>query len=540
MLKCLIPLFVIISSVLYAQDEVKIWDKFEYSFQSSKLYDNPVYDVQEFSVVFTSNTNRKRVVNGYWDGGTQWMIRFMPDELGEWTWETYCSDEKNSGLNQKKGTFKCIPNDKPFNIYQHGAIKHPRGKYHLTYNDGTPYFWVACTAWNGALKSTDEEWETYLSHRVKNHYNLIQLVTTQWRGADKNLEDLVAYEGSGRISINPEFFNRIDKRIDEANSKGLLVSPVILWALPFGDGRFLSPGYHLPHEEAVILARYIVARYQGNHVIWTLGGDGKYYGDLEERWKQIGRDVFEGIDHAPVTLHPHGSSYIGDLYEKEEWYSIMGYQSSHNNGENVVNWINKGPMAANWHKNRPIPYINMEPNYEEIHFRIDDEDVRNASWWSIFATPIAGITYGANGIWPWLQEGERILNHNDEGGVTSWRKSIDFPGSIQIGYLSEFIQAIDWWNYFPAPELLVSQPGDAAYNSFVSVVAPVDRSGILIYIPKKCSIEIRNPLLYEYVTSWFNPQTGKEEMANIHTEGIKIKIDQQREGDWVLKLGIKP
>ena len=37
--------------------------------------------------------------------------------------------------------------------------------------------------------------------------------------------------------------------------------------------------------------------------------------------------------------------------------------------------------------------------------------MRNASYWSILATPTAGITYGANGIWPWLREGEEILNH---------------------------------------------------------------------------------------------------------------------------------
>jgi hypothetical protein len=48
-------------------------------------------------------------------------------------------------------------------------------------------------------------------------------------------------------------------------------------------------------------------------VIWTLGGDGKYYDDLEDRWKKIGREVFDGIHHAPVTLHPHGSSYVGRI-----------------------------------------------------------------------------------------------------------------------------------------------------------------------------------------------------------------------------------
>ena len=527
---------VLVSSEMPAQSEVKIWDKFEHEFNSAKEYENPAYDVKSFDIVFTSPTGRERKVYGFWDGGTSWKVRFMPDEMGEWAWSSICSDKDNEGLNAKSGTFNCTANNNDLSIYKHGAIYHPKGKYYFTYDDGTPYFWVACTAWNGALKSTDEEWDTYLIHRRDHNYNLIQLVTTQWRGCDKSTDGLQAYEGSGEISINPDFFRRIDQKIDKANAYGLVVSPVILWALHVAQGRYLSPGYHLPVDEAIILAKYIVARYQGNHVIWTLGGDGKYYDDLEDRWKKIGREVFEGIDHAPVTLHPHGSSYVGRVYADETWYELMGYQSSHNNSERVVNWINKGPMANDWDKLKPIPYINMEPNYEEIHFRIDAEDVRNASWWSIFATPIAGITYGANGIWPWLRDGEKILNHRDAPGTSTWRKSIDFPGSIQVGYLSDFIQKTDWWSYYPAKELLVKQPGDEVYNAFVSVVANEDKSSIMAYIPEKCSIVIRNPLLHEYETTWYNPRTNEYQRSDFRLKGGKFAISQERDGDWVLKL----
>jgi len=536
----LITFFIIFISIdSFSQAEVKVWNKYEAEFTSSKSYSKPIYDVRTFDITFISPTGRQRRVYGFWDGGHKWKVRFMPDELGQWSWKSACSDKENAGLHDKSGSFLCVSNESQLAIYKLGAIVHPAGKYHLSYSDGTPYFWVGCTAWNGALKSTAEEWETYLTHRRDHNYNLIQLVTTQWRGCDQSADGLVAYEGSGEITINPEFFKRIDQKIDEVNSYGLIVSPVILWALHVAQGRYLSPGYHLPIDEAVILAKYIVARYQGNHVIWTLGGDGKYYDELESRWKKIGQEVFNGIDHAPVTLHPHGSSYVGRIYADEMWYDLMGYQSSHSNDERVVKWINKGPMASEWHKLKPMPYINMEPNYEEIRFLITAEDVRNASWWSIFATPIAGITYGANGIWPWLREGETILNHRDAPGTSTWRKSIDFPGSIQIGYLSEFIHKTDWWNYYPAPELLVSQPGDDVFNSFVSVVATENKTGIMAYIPKKCTVEIRNPFLYDYEVTYYNPQTNEYSKGDIIIEGNKITIKQERVGDWVLKLDAK-
>ncbi len=530
----LLVFFLIIFGKLVAQ--TPIWTKHEIGFQSSETYDNPIYDVRDFKVLFTAPSGREKVVRGFWDGGTDWKVRFMPDETGRWKYETECSHEQNKGLHGKSGTFECIENKSSELLYQKGQKIHLPGKYFLSYADGTPFFWLACTAWNGALKSTDEEWDFYLRQRKNNSYNTIQLVTTEWRGSDKNAEGLTAINGAGYIRINPEFFKRIDRRIDEANAKGLLVSPVILWALPVGQGRHLSPGYTLPLDEAVLLAKYIVARYQGNHVVWTLGGDGKYFDEQELKWKEIGRRVFNDIDHAPVTLHPHGRSFVGDIYAHEDWYSLMGYQSSHSNTEGTVNWINKGPMAEMWHELKPMPYINMEPNYEEIGFRITAKDVRNASYWSLFATPVAGVTYGANGIWPWLQPGERILNHNDKGGVTGWRKSIEFPGSIQMGYLARFIQQFDWWNLFPANNILAAQPGEEIFNHWISVVKTADDNTIVAYIPEKGEVTFLNPNNYRYSGQWFNSVTNEYAEANLTMVNNRITFKQDFQNDMLIVL----
>jgi len=538
MKQSILSLFLIlITGILSAQ--TPIWSKHEIGFQSLKTYDNPIYDVKDFKITFTAPSGRKKVVRGFWDGKTEWKVRFMPDETGNWSWKTECTDKENIGLHNQSGTFDCIANNSDLLLLQKGAIRHEPGKYYLSFSDGTPFFWLACTAWNGALKSTDEEWEYYLNHRVKNNYNVIQLVTTEWRGADKNAEGLTAIDGAGYIRIHPEFFKRIDQKIDEANAKGLLVSPVVLWALPTGQGRHLSPGYTLPLEEAVMLAKYIVARYQGNQVVWTLGGDGKYYDDQEVKWIEIGRRVFTDIDHAPVTLHPHGSSWVGDNYDQEDWYNLMGFQSSHNNGERVVNWINKGPMAEMWSKLKPMPYINMEPNYEEIGLRITAKDVRNASYWSIFATPVAGVTYGANGIWPWLAEGEKILNHNDKGGVTGWRKSLDFPGSIQMGFLAEFIQKMEWWNLFPANEILAEQPGDSVFNHWISVVKSADDKTIVAYIPEKAEVKFFNPKGEKYTAQWFNPVTNEYTDAKIVQDSTSTADKHDNETGTLSRLTIQ-
>jgi hypothetical protein len=519
-----------------AADTVGQWGRYEKHFTSEKSYGNPLYDVTQFVVEFGSPTGRVQRINGFWDGDRDWRVRFCPDEVGTWTFVSQCSDKSNKGLHEVKGSFECVAQESELAIYRKGSLVRPKGGYHLAHSDGTPFFWCACTAWNGALKSTQEEWTTYLEDRVANGYTAIQFVTTQWRGCDVDRAGEVAFTGSGRIRINPSFFQRLDRKVDQINDHGLIAAPVLLWALPFGAGRELSPGYYLPENEAILLARYTVARYGGHQVVWILGGDGRYVDEYEQRWKNIGRGVFGESHPGLVAQHPHGRSWIGREYADEDWLDIVGYQSSHSNARGTVDWINKGPMANDWDKLPARPIINLEPNYEEIGFRIDAEDVRNASYWSLLATPIAGITYGANGIWPWIRPGEDILNHGNGSGVTPWFKSIQFPGSVQIGYLSRMMQTLPWWRYRPCPELLLEQPGDETYNHFIAVAKTDDHESIVAYLPVRQTIKVSNPLNLRYRGRWFDPIENEYREAKVVHGKNTLEATSEAEQDFVLIL----
>jgi len=519
-----------------AADTVGVLMKYEKQFISSKSYGNPLYDVKQFVVQFTSPSGRLREINGFWDGDRAWKVRFCPDEPGTWTFVSECSDKENQGLHDVKGSFDCVAHDSNLDIYSRGSLARPKGAYHLAHSDGTPFFWCACTAWNGALKSTEKEWTTYLEDRVANGYTVIQFVTTQWRGCDVDSAGEVAFTGSGRIQINPSFFQRLDHKVDQINEHGLIAAPVLLWTLQFGAGRELSPGYYLPDNEAILLARYMVARYGGHQVVWVLGGDGRYVDEYEQRWKTIGRGVFGEAHPGLVAQHPHGRSWIGREYAEEHWLDIVGYQSSHSNAKGTVDWINKGPMANDWDKLPARPIINLEPNYEEIGFRIDAEDVRNASYWSLLATPMAGITYGANGIWPWIRPGEDILNHGNGSGVTPWFESIKLPGSVQVGYLARMIRKLPWWRYRPCPELLLEQPGDKTYNHFISVAKTDDHGSIIAYLPVQQTIRLSNPLNLRYRGRWFDPIKNEYSKAEIVHRQNRMEATSPAQQDFVLIL----
>ena len=235
-------IILLMSSITYAQ-ETAVWDKYEIDFTSSREYENAIYDVRSFGVEFISPSGRSERINGFWDGGTAWKVRFCPDEKGHWSWKSSCSDQENSGLHGMSGTFLVSENNREPDIYRKGAVVRPRGGYHLAHSDGTPFFWLADTAWNGALRSTSEEWETYLRDRRSKGFNVIQFVTTQWRGllADRNGE--VAFTGCGRISINPRFFQDLDERVDQVNREGLVAAPVLLWAQVRRQPRGMDTGW---------------------------------------------------------------------------------------------------------------------------------------------------------------------------------------------------------------------------------------------------------------------------------------------------------
>jgi len=517
--------------------DIPLWGRFEAAFTSAKAYDNPLYDVRRFEAVFTSPSGRSAKRAGFWDGGVSWKVRFMPDEIGTWKYTTSCSDDDNSGLHDVSGSFECVPNTSSHDIFSRGRIERPKGEFHLVHADGTPFFWFADTAWNGPLRSTDDEWALYLDNRADKGFNVIQFVTTQWRGGDRDENGRDAFEGSGYITVDTEYFRRLDNKIDVINDRGLVAAPVLLWALQRGAGRHLSPGYHLPHEEAILLAKYMVARYGGHHVVWLLGGDGDFLGEYEQRWKTIGRGVFGSGDHPGlVTLHPCGRSWYGDAYRDEDWLDIIGYQSSHSTSQGTVEFITKGPATNDWANIPPRPLINLEPLYENIRDEATVRDVRNACWWSILATPVAGITYGANGVWSWLREGETILNHRHNPQTKIWRASLDFPGVRETAFLASFMRSFPWWNLMPAPDLLADQPGDKDYRRFVSVAATFDKSLVIAYIPDETTVTLYNTRGMNYRARWFDPAANSWSSADITTAGNRMVAESPAGKDIVLVL----
>lgn len=521
---------------LLAADEVPQWTRFESTLESSVEYDNPVQRAK-VQVVFTAPGGHTRTILAFWDGGRTWRVRFSPDELGDWSYETSCSDPTNHGLHRQRGSFRCVPYEGMLRLFARGELRLSANRRYLEHADGTPFFWLADTVWCGPLFADLGDWQTFLADRVDKEFTAIQFVMTQWRMAKTDAEGNPTYWGKETVRLNPKFFQRLDKYVDAINDAGLLAVPVLLWAIRGDD----NPGYTLPEDQKTILAQYMIARYGAHQVVWFLGGDGDYSGDKAETWKRVGRAVFHPDQHRLATMHVRGRSWVGPEFRNEPWFRLISYQSGHGDDETTFRWLNQGPPSTNWDREPALPVINTEPNYEAhngyTYRRVHtDHSVRRAAYWSLLVSPTAGVTYGGQGIWGWHTKVQAPADHIQTGLGSPWYVAKDLPGALSMKYLHQLFASIDWWRLVPAPELLSEQPGKKDASKFVAAAKSREGDLVLVYLPEGGAVRLNTRTLKKPMSArWYHPRTGGwlEAKAVDNSSPVFEPADRN---DWVLVL----
>lgn len=485
--------------------------RYETSFDGVHDYPNPFQDVQ-VTVEFASN-GQTRTVEAFWDGGRTWRVRFSPDMCGHWTWRSRCSSH-DSGLHARKGEFECLERTASNPFLHHGPVRVSASRHHLIHADGEPFFWLGDTAWNGPLKSDERDWATYLSDRQQKGFNVIQFVATQWIGATGDAEGRPAYQGQDKIRIEPAFFQRMDQRVDTINDSGMIAAPVLAWAAAWSaESTHLNPGNTLSDEQMTLLIRYLVSRYGAHQVVWILAGDGIYEGEEAERWRQIGCAALNRTRHL-ATMHPAGKLWAAPDFRHEPWFNFNGYQSGHWNDDDSARWINEGPPSKDWATQPVCPHINLEPCYEDhVAFTsgrvIDAHDVRRACYWSLLASPPAGITYGAHGVWSWETTPAVPLNHPHAGIARPWHEAMHLPGSRCMSHLKAIFSSLDWWRLYPNRDLLSDQPGRAFPARFIAAACSETHDLAVIYSPEGGSVQIDgNFLKRDASVQCFDPANG--------------------------------
>jgi hypothetical protein len=235
---------------------VEQWNLIELSFQDPQS-GNSFIDAK-FGARF-QREHRSVFVDGFYDGGGIYRVRFMPDAPGEWSFET---ESNISELKGKTGRFECTPPSSE----NHGPVV-VRNTTHFGYADGTPYFPFGTTCYAWAHQPHELQQQTLATLR-QTPFNKIRIcVFPKWYEYNRSEPLLYPFprtaSGQNDFSrFHPEFFQHFEKRIGDLLQLGIQADLILFH--PYDNWGYAS----MPSEVNDRYLRYVVARFSAFRNVW--------------------------------------------------------------------------------------------------------------------------------------------------------------------------------------------------------------------------------------------------------------------------------
>ncbi|MBB4051245.1 hypothetical protein GGR20_000863 [Devosia subaequoris] len=252
-----------------ATGSASLWATYELSLEGPGE-GNPFQDV-ELRAVFRQGDREVRV-NGFYDGGSTYKLRFLPDTTGTWHYDTRSNAPALDGF---EGSFEVAPAQDG----HHGPVR-VSDRYHYRYADGTRYINIGTTAyaWNHQGDATEEQTLATLADApftkirmcvFPKHYRYNQnepdrypfpLVTkgsSAWPGSIKDAGWEFDYE-----RFEPEYFQHLEKRINQLAEIGVEADLIIFH--PYDRWGFS----HMTPEQDDRYLRYLTARLAALPNVW--------------------------------------------------------------------------------------------------------------------------------------------------------------------------------------------------------------------------------------------------------------------------------
>jgi hypothetical protein len=562
----------------------------EIELAAQRPHDDPFNDV-DVDVDFVGPDGTTWRVPAFWDGGDVFRTRFAAPIPGRYTFRSVASDDTDPGLHGRAGELEIAPYAGRFALYQHGRIRVAPNRRTFEHADGSPFFWLGDTQWQGCTSRLD--WPHGFAHlesdRQRKGFSVVQIVVGPLSGFDvhESWHPHQANEGGcpweeGWTRINPRFYDVVDRKIEGLVEHGLVPCVVGMW------------GYYLNLmglERTRRHWRYLVARYGAFPVVWCLAGEvqmpmysvGRAGGEQRiaamaeqaDGWSEVGRLV-RRIDpnHNLVTTHP---AALGDDPQRRaaadtQATFVNGSSRSVLTDPSVVDFDMLQSGHHGFHTMEPcvrqinallshgtdIPVVEGEVNYEGITGTCW-QDVQRFHFWTAATDGVAGYTYGAAGLWAmwsldeYCKGGESDLMEDAGGGP--WQEVMHLPGSTQVGIGRRLFEQYPWWRFErrvePAVEALgrpsafgTGIPGAVAIYYVPSGLEPeavrgIHRAGDWKYFWWRHSLPITIEPGAHYTAAWFDPRSGERTPIGPVTadpEGRWTPPSKPSLLDWVLVL----
>lgn len=461
---------------------------YEITLTTTNTYNNPYIDVS-VTATFTFST-KIIIVNGFWDGGNTWKIRFTPQDIGTWNYIISSNDTNMNGLT---GSFT---NN---NSYTSFIELNPNNIWGWrTSDDLKPHFWMSDTIWRGLQpnKYTYNQFVDVVNTRSAQGFN-------HFRGHLNSMDvGYSFYNSTSYTSPNITNMQEIDRRIEYANSKGIIMDLCVGSGSRFPSSMVISSS-GTPTRERYL--KYLIARYSSYNITWE--GLSEY----EENTNAVNliNAIGNYIKSNDPYQHPRSTHTLNtnDELRNSSWLDWIMYQSS---GENPTT------IVSNRSYNKPL--INEEYWYEascstgSSHDDTTTYQMRKGAYKIIlsggyFATGnVATYTGGSNNYSSCGLNGLQIN---------------------QMKYLYDFFTKTQFWNLKPNNSLVST-------GMFCSASLGTE---YVIFMPNGGNTSINltsasGTLLVE----WLNTRTGTYQGQTTVQGGASRTFTAPDTNDWILHI----
>jgi hypothetical protein len=500
------------------------WSRFEQSFKSSAVYSNALQEAA-VSVLFVSPLGQTNQVYAFWDGGKTWRVRFAPDQPGHWVYRTVCSDPANKGLHNQAGEFLCTAIAGQTRFRQHGPVRLARDLRHFEHADGTPFFWLGDTAGNGGRLSNPHEWDFYTRARANQKFTVSEWAPSP--GLDWKREH--AFTGKEHIRINPEFFKRLDAKIEQLSRVGLLsaVAPIAQRELR----------EQLPDDQVALFVRYLLSRWAAEPVAWVI----PVHSNTIALWKRIGPVLFPSAG-SMVVLASVGNEYslVGQLRD-QPWISSFICDSPGDFTQTRPGKTTNESFSDLASRDLMRPLVGRIPYENALNQtsgkRVTPDDVRRAALFTLFTGSAAGIHYGTQPVADWDPSADPATGRTHEPELPLWQRALFLSGAKQLAVLSNFVNSAELWRLRPQSEMLVEQPGMQTTQELTTAVSTAEKDLAFVYVPEARTVEVKVEAMPASPTiSWINPRTGEQSAAVAVVSGSTCQFPTPGPGDWILSM----
>jgi len=425
----------------------------------------------------------------------------------------------------------------------------------LVTEDGTPFFYLADTAWELLHRLNREEADKYLEDRAKKGFTVIQAVAIgEVEGhsvpnpyGHLPLVDLDPAKPAVKDGPQNDYWDQVDYIVNKAESLGLNIGFLPTWGRYWHDG--VKENNNKPLftvENATIYGEWLGRRYKDKPIIWILGGDRPV--DTEER-RAIIRAMAKGLRTGDegrhlMTLHPPGGNGSSTWFHEDDWLDFNMRQNGHQ-----AEFAGRYDNTRRDYDRQPIkPVVDGEPIYEDhpVAFSARAQghsiasDVRRPLYWDLF-TGACGHTYGNHAVWQMWAPGRAEIN----APLMPWHEALGEPGAGQMQYGRWLMESRPFLTRIPDDEVIVTDrvptamPGAGRYR----FVATRDQAGTyaMVYAPIGRQFKVRMDKITgaKVKAWWFNPRNGKAEaIGEFPNTGERafISPDPGETIDWVLVL----